>query len=122
MTTVIDPAGSPIAIFNKSGTAVLDLAINVGPSEPIISIPHFAGKTIARISSTSIGSPENGGVELPAAAEIGDAVEVAYITSGSPGTLRVYAPAGETIDGAASQTVGGFVRFTKISGTDWRRG
>lgn len=122
MTTVVDPGGMPVAIFNKSGKAALDIAISVGPSEPIVPIPHYAGHTIARVAVTSIGSPEDGGVELPSAAEIGDVVEVVRIATMVPGPLIVFAPAGETIDGAASASMGGFTRFNKVDTTDWRRG
>lgn len=119
MTTVIDPAGTPVPVFNRTGIAVVDMAIDIGPSEPIVPIPHFAGTTIARVTATDVGDPDDGGVELPASAEIGDKVEIAQM-SGSA-NFRVYAPAGETIDGSPWANVGVFLWLRKIGSTDWRR-
>lgn len=119
MTTVIDPSGSPVAIFNKSGISIVDMPINMGPGEPLVPIPHFSGHTIVRAFVTQAGSPADGGLELPTNAEIGDLVEVdnLNIMANSP---PIYAPSGENINFVASIPATTGARLRKITATDWR--
>lgn len=123
MTTVVDPAGTPVAIFNKSGTAIIDMAVTMGPSEPLIPIPSLAGKTIVRVTISGPVGGGDGGLELPSDAEIGDVVEIANISTTYVWGVA-YAPSGETINGdTAGQSIpASYMRITKISTTDWRRG
>lgn len=120
MTTVIDPAGTPVAVFNKSGTAVIDMTISTGDGQPDVAIPYFAGDTIVRVNATFIsGNAAVGGVVLPEDAQIGDHVQIASVGSAS---FNYIAPTGETIDGSSSHfSLGGFIWLRKIDTTDWRR-
>lgn len=90
MTTVIDPAGTPAPVFNRSGLAIVDVAPAFGGASAVI--PGGFGHVIARVAPT--GSPSAGiaQVDLPASAEIGDVVEVHGLYQGS---TWVNAPTGE---------------------------
>lgn len=90
MTTVIDPAGTPVPVFNRSGKAIVDVAPAYGGAS--VAIPNACGHVIARVTPT--GSPGSGvpQVDLPSSASIGDVVEVHPIAQT---TVWVNAPSGE---------------------------
>lgn len=124
MTTVVDPAGAPIPIFNKSGTALITLAAAGTTQGAAAAIPHFAGEIVVL---ATVG-PSDTAIALPVDAEIGDKVEVHCITA-SQG-VKVFPPSGDTIsepssgDGSLMVNVSngnrGGVVFRKMTSTNWR--
>ena len=121
MTTIIDPLGTPVVIFNRGGTAIVSFTAvrQAGSPPPADPIPNVAGHIIAYIEAddNSIGQPW---VSLPSGSDVGDICEV-YANSLGTGDLSVFAPSGETLDGGStvSVSVGGY--FRKITATLWKR-
>lgn len=119
MTTVVDPAGSPDPVYNRSGTTIVNLTASgdasAGPSgaTPIVS---YSGVTIALVT---IPDGNNIGVVLPTNAEIGDVVEVnRYQDNSSGSTVRVWTPSGVTIVQNTPLQVS-IATYRKISATEW---
>lgn len=115
MATVQDPTGSPVVHYNKSGTAVIEVATgNPGPT-----LPHVCGYLVVLAEPTS-GSESSNRVTLPVDADVGDVVEV-HCTASSPWpAVSVRAPAGESILGTGGGTLYGFARiYRKLSDTVW---
>lgn len=114
MTTIINPAGSPTIVYNKSGTTIVSVTANGETQADATSIPRLSGVTVANVT---LPDSSNLSVKLPSDAEIGDVVEV-Y----GPG-FNVFPESGSTI-------VGGFVNdkivplqngliFRKLGPTLW---
>ncbi len=122
MTAVIDPGGTPVVIFNRSGTALVEVMATGNSQGAAAEIPHFAGTTIVRV--TPDGDPStNRAVKLPALAEIGDIVEVYPASALTPGP-KVCAPSSvymnETLNGDVTFSLGsGFVSFRKVEADRW---
>jgi hypothetical protein len=118
MTTVVDPSGTPQPIFNRSGVTIVDVVATSGA--PAAPIPHQSGYTIARLTTSGTSpAPE---AELPASAEVGDVVEVHYLTNAllliAPPSAESFASFGgltEPINGGESAT------FRKIDPATWSR-
>lgn len=114
MTTIIDPLGNPVIVYNRDGTALIEMD---APSSSTTDIPRVSGHTIAVVTVVGTGNAE---VRLPADAEVGDVVEI-YNTS-DPWSPIIRAPTGETIsttnpDPTVSEQRGKLVR--KLTGGRW---
>lgn len=132
MTTIVDPVGTPSAIYNRSGTAVVSFApaaidTSVSPiGDTATEIPRVSQTTIALVTAASDAFT----VRLPTDAEVGDVVEVYYIPdSTSPGpAVVVFPPTGEQIaakavstgtNNAASVSAGFGSIFRKVTSAVW---
>lgn len=112
MTTVVDPGGTPIPVYNKSGTTIVTVVGSTSGSPTVI--PTFSGWTVA---VTTSGSGD--AYRLPATADIGDVVE---LHAADTNAQDLYAPSGETIRGQASiglSSLGNSGIFRKFSSTQW---
>jgi hypothetical protein len=108
MTTVVDPLGTPVVYFNKSGHAIIEMAGGDGIGSPA-QIPDVSGHTIVVVTE---GDP-HGYISLPVNADVGDSVEI-YTEIGA---WFVVAPAGATW-GSRGGGQAGFYR--KVSPTVWK--
>jgi hypothetical protein len=116
LVTVIDPAGTPVPFYNRSGVTIVEVSGTTG--SPPAPIPAFSGWTVA-ITTRGAGGGGWDAYELPSGAEVGDVVEV----HSADGNLQdLYAPPGETIRGTSSialAPMGGSGIFRKYSPTQW---
>lgn len=119
MTTIVDPSGTPVPIYNRSGATIIE--ITGGPLSPSFNptpIVRHTGVTIALVAANSTGDFTN--VILPDDAEIGDLVEVHSI---GPDPANVLIPTSGPFD-IVSPLVNHSAVFRKISETDprpWRQ-
>lgn len=133
MTTVIDPAGTPTPVYNKSGKVIIAMngsgsgSTSVPPvGNTSAAIPHYAERTIV------VGTTNNPsyGFLLPAA-DIGDEVVVLLDPASTFGSV-VFPQIGESIAGfptstgtnnaagsGAAQPQQG-ATFIKVSSTSWQ--
>jgi hypothetical protein len=115
MTTVIDPAGTPQIIFNRSGATIVEVATASGSPPTRTPIPALSGYTIVTVDYSFTGGLD-GELELPSA-DVGDLVEV-FNTSADG--IKVAAPAGESIlSGLTGVNNGEGRAFRKFSPTQW---
>ena len=119
MTTVIDPAGTPIVVYSRSGKTIYDLEVPVVDPVVPVAIARYSETTVV-IIDTEEGNPRPS-VELPADAEIGDVVEI-YVKDdvSNTDTVTIVPPAGETFvatDITANRLV--WRIFRKLTATRW---
>jgi hypothetical protein len=118
MTTVVDPFGTPVPIYNRSGATIIELtAGTASPFDPTPIIRH-TGTTIALV--TTISSGDQTYVTLPDDADIGDLVEVHCMGAVA---VNVLVPTGGPLDSVEAAPNHSVV-FRKTSSTDprtWRR-
>ena len=119
MTTIVDPAGTPTIVYNRSGTTIYELAVPVVDPVVPVSVERYSETTVV-IIDTEEGFPRPA-VELPDDAEIGDVVEI-YVKDdvSNSETVDIVAPAGETFvasNVSANRLIGRI--FRKISATRW---
>ena len=132
MTTVVDPSGTPVPVYNRSGTTIV--TVNGGPTVSSTAgsaigddgtpIPSVSQTTIVLAVSAPYDGHHNIVFRLPADAEIGDVVEVYRFSGENP---VVFPNAGEAIGSLAASTgtntgVGvsaASASFRKISSTQW---
>ena len=100
MTTVIDPAGTPIPVFNKNGATMVNVTPNGTVRLGATEIPNLSGLTIALVDT----DVSNTAVKLPSNGDIGDVIEV-YCLNGSH-DVKIYAPDSQYI-GASATVVNG---------------
>lgn len=118
MVTVVDPNGTPAPVYTRSGTTIQDVTANsTGGSSPT-PIVSVSGHSIVIADAFN---PSNEDVELPSSVEVGDLVEVYAKTN----SVRVWAAAGDTINGTAGSVTNVEVSaqgrlFRKISSNVWR--
>ena len=114
MTTVVDPAGTPQPVYNRSGTTVVPITAN-GTNQVagtrIVAVSQF---TVAVVTCPDVS---NSAVVLPSGAEIGSVVEI-YSDHTGPSTVNCFAETGDTIIGNRSQD-GFALYYRKISATQW---
>lgn len=119
MTTILEPAGSSTPYYNKDGTTVSAITIDM-TAPGIQNIPAASTKTILIATVLGSAAPDRG-IRLQANADVGDVVEI--YASSIPQYIT-HAPVGETIlqiDGttASFRTLRGPNRFTKVAPTTW---
>jgi hypothetical protein len=113
MTTVVDPSGTPVPVYNRSGVTIVAItANNAGdPSQDnATAIPRHSGLTVALVTCPD---NNNRAVKLPSDAEIGDVVEVYQMSSSYP---AVYAESGGATIGILNAT-----DFINVSGGIFRK-
>jgi hypothetical protein len=115
MTTVVDPSGTPVPVFNRSGVTIVSVSATGTTQGAAAAISAASGQTIALVTI----SENNTAVKLPSTADIGDLVEV-YAFGG---TVKVFPSSGETLNGNSNaqdvQDVYGRL-FRKVSATAWK--
>lgn len=118
MTTVLDPSGTPIPIYNNSGTTISFISGNgTGQgSGTVIDTPSFV--TVIVIACTG----SNYAATLPAGVDIGSIVE-AYATGDH--AANVFPPSGSSIGARPTNSevvvsVDYGRRFRKVSATSWQ--
>lgn len=72
MTTVVDPVGTPVPVYTRSGTTVLSIAGSGTSQGAATSIPAVSGWTVAVLTGVS---PDRA-FKLPSSPQVGDVVEV----------------------------------------------
>lgn len=117
MTTVINPSGSPVPIFNRSGLTITDLNGAGEGNEPELwpEIQVVSEYTVIRFNNGA----EDYGVKVPAGVEIGSLIEIYALNVAN---TRVNLPDGEEfINGIDNFTDfgRGCYRLRKISATQW---
>jgi hypothetical protein len=134
MTTVVDPAGTPVPVYNRSGTTIVSVSGGLrseGIGDEGTPIPRSSGYTVALA-----GMPDNthNVFKLPSGAEIGDVVELHAIPATGVGQgVMLFPPNGESVNRQAASTgtndntvAGTSVTpdqgrvFRKVSSTNWR--
>lgn len=122
MTTVVDPGGAPIPVYNRSGMTIDTITptgVTQGTAAPIAT---YASHTVLVAFSAMGGGLA---VLLPSAAEIGDVVE---IHGQANQTFDVYPESGAAIDnGSANTPVSGLpagytpyhIMLRKVTTTNW---
>lgn len=125
MVTVVDPAGTPIPVYNRSGVTIVEITLTGLPTRD--QIPAASGTTIVLVSPPSPDA--TGAVELPTNADIGDVVEV-YRTGGTnqifvatPGTDNFVPPIPSgggfpSLPSLSATAPSGGMIFRRVS-TDW---
>lgn len=114
--TVIDPAGTPVLVFNRDGVTI-DVITAAGTNQATATpITRHCGWTVVLISASG-----SAGVQLPGNAEIGDLVEL-HGTSGTGGFL-VWPAVGDQImyGGANNADSGAHILYRYISANNWLR-
>lgn len=123
MTTIIDPAGTPIPVYNRDGVTVVDIAPDAGSPSTPTPVPHVSKGTICRV--TPVRPVPNQGnnpiVVLPGNAEIGDWVELHGIPGEEALGFNVVAASGEAINQTSpvSGNSGEALFFRKIDTALW---
>lgn len=118
MVTVVDPLGTPVPVYNRSGTAIIELpaGLSVSPT-PIPAIAEITVVIVNYIDAVNDGRY----LILPDDADVGDVIEVYENANSSP---SIYPPSGETfINGASGPlSIGGNlngVMFRRVTSTHW---
>jgi hypothetical protein len=125
MTTVIDPAGSPIPVFNRSGKTIVEVTDSRDGSGSPLQLTQYSEQTYYEIAFTypggGVGTPK---VELPSNAEIGDEIIINFTL---PASMNVIAAVGETIMVDAGTTLtpssplsANAFRAIRRNSTSWR--
>lgn len=124
MATIIDPLGTPVVVYNKSGTALIEVSANGFSPATATPIPYVCGHQIVMV--TTLPPDENGAnhsVVLPVDAVIGDVVEVFQAVLGETPAPIVWVPDGEsinlTVNGSVLVTVANGIRFIKTGASSW---
>lgn len=120
MTTVLNPTGTPTPIYNRSGTTVAEMTVDMS-SPGIHDISALSTKTIVVATITNPDLQLDRGFRLPASRDVGDVVEI-YVSELSQ--YFIHAPSGEGVRQAngsygAFRSVGGPATFTKVTSTMW---
>lgn len=117
MTTIVDPLGTPVPYYNKSGTAILNMAPTGTTYSTAAAIPYVCGHQI--ILSSPVYPDLS--LTLPVSSEVGDVVEVISITNDD---TRVFAGGGDSLMGTVNgevivQSTTPGQRFVKVAPTAW---
>lgn len=116
MTTVIDPLGTPVVVYNKSGSVIIPLAASGTSALTGAPIPYVCGHQIVLVTT---GVNQNAAL-LPQDAEVGDITEVVSLNDDT----RVFAGGSDYLNGSANgvvfiQNTRGGGRFIKTSANGW---
>lgn len=116
MTTVIDPAGTPVPVYNRSGTTIVEITATAATPTPVYPIAAASGHTVALVDVPNPGGFGPPDIELPGGADTGDVVE-AYVTGAS---VNFVAASGDTLVAAnPSVDANKGAWFRKTSATVW---
>lgn len=118
MTTVVDPFGTPTAIFNRSGVTIIDFDASTSTIPQVPDVP--SGHTVLIVREPS---PQTGpySVQLPANCEIGDVIEVYRAPAEA---MVIYLASGENFlfsGSSVSTLTGQHLLLRKVSATEWAR-
>lgn len=121
MTTVVDPNGTPVPIYNRSGKVVLP-PMYCGPENEPTAMPSVAEVTIVTVIP-KVPSDGDRHIRLPALSDgvdIGDVIEV-YGVDIAP---FIFPPDGEAYlgDGTGAITLNtarNSIRFRRVDSSHW---
>lgn len=113
MTTVVDPLGTPVIIYNRSGVAIVEIE---AANSPVEVVPRVCGHMVVLVTTTQSSSH----VQLPSDAEIGDVVEV-HLVNETHVKVFMDTPSGESIIFTGEVHHGTGCLFRKLSSTLWGR-
>ena len=113
MTTIVDPSGTPVPIYNRDGTTLSSIT---GDGSVAPTIQHFSKWDI--VLFTAVTGPQGNQLNMPSGTDIGDLIEVHALTAAQ---VVLIPASGETITGSSSGAdVPGDGLLRKVSSTDWR--
>jgi hypothetical protein len=114
MATIIDPAGTPVPVYNKSGKTVYPVTAAGTTSGAATQLTHYSELDIVLVTV-----PDNmdTGIKMPSGTDIGDRIEF-YLVGGVYSPV-IYPASGETFNGSSSPMTG-VASLRKVSSTDWR--
>lgn len=117
MTTVIDPNGSPIPVFNKSGLAIISMDGGGTSQNPAnaVEIEVVSEHTIVRLNNTSIAHA----VKVSAGLDVGTLIEIFVLnTTSSYVTLQ---GSEVFLDGGNNHSIGGrsYYKLRKTGSLEW---
>lgn len=121
MTTIIDPAGTPIPVYNRSGTTIIELVCPATTPQTVVSITSVSQTTVIFAEAVIDPMEQPPAVELPTGAQIGDVVEIfVKNTTGGSEQVIVLPPAGQTLSDAQVGVAKNFGKyFRKLTSTAW---
>lgn len=116
MTTVTDPGGTPVVIYNRDGVTIDSITAAGTNSASAAVIPRYCAHSVI-IASSASGSGD--GIRLSSSSEVGDVVEIYWDLNTGQGL--VYPPTGESINNAGSNVSSSAQRhlLRKVSATEW---
>jgi hypothetical protein len=121
MTTVIDPAGTPVPVYNRSGKTIVSISDSRDGTDPALQLTQYSERTFYEITFTYPGGGSGTPIaELPSNADVGDEIYI-HFTSGA--SMDVAPPSGETLRVSTStpgSTGGSTIHFIKIASDSWR--
>jgi len=123
MTTIVDPLGTPVPVYNRSGVAIVSVSATGMSGSDGASIPTVSGHTIVLLSCNIGPISNNIYAVLPSGTEIGDLLEV-YSVDISQGIPLIVPASGETINSGHTDQIsmnsGRGALFRKTSSTNWQ--
>jgi len=105
MTTVVDPLGTPVPIYNRSGAAIISMVggatsgstVGSGVGDDASPIARVSQATIVLVITSVVDSHHLVLVRLPDDADIGDVAEVYKDPTSGPSNPIVFPNVGEAI-------------------------
>ncbi len=94
MTTIIDPSGTPIPVYNRGGITIVEVTANGVTTGSATEVPAVSGHTVVLVTTTSSPTDQSA-VRLPSGAEIGDVVELYHVNNDAH--IIVFPPTGERL-------------------------
>jgi hypothetical protein len=121
MTTVFDPNGTPIPIYNRSGKAIVPMSINATGTDPNTQLTQVAEVTIFEIDHTNpTPGMGNHAFTLPANAEVGDECFV-EVYGGYGADVEPFSGDSISSGQSASITSAAMGHFIKVDSNRWRK-
>ena len=118
MVTVVDPLGTPVPVYNRSGTAIVELPGGLVGAPTLI--PTVSKETIVNVTYIDLVNDGRYFI-LPDDVDVGDVIEVYTSVGAAP---QIFPPSGETFldGGAGAISVSGAhnsIRFRRVTSTGW---
>lgn len=119
MTTIVDPAGTPAIVYNRSGTVIVPITANGNNQTDAAEIPNISGRQIVMIMAVT----NDFAVKVHPDAEIGTILEC-YHQLGGNHLFQVFSAAGQKINGYGNgyveQPTSRGLLLRKVAADDWR--
>lgn len=121
MTTVIDPAGTPVPVYNRSGKTIVSLSDSRDGTDPALMLVQHSERTFYEIAFTYPGGGSGTPIaELPNGADVGDEIYIHFTLSAS---MDVVPASGDTLrlgTSTPSNVSGSAIHCIKIASNAWR--